>query len=283
MNTEPYRPERDREGILAMLAEAPFFRAQFLAREAQGLDEVWVARRNGEIAGFISFAGRFRKARFTGYVAPAARGRGLGALLMDVADDYYAGNGWTERVNAIIPDAEESGARLLVRFGFKLYDSQHVMERRGGPLPEGPYEARPCGDADYPAYAEINSDAFWQLRELLGIRPNFRTPPGAEDRSAFANRVGEPFVLTDGSAVVGAASVRGSEIATLAVRPGVQGRGYGTAFASFLVNLLLARGFDCVRLHCVDGNPARRLYERLGFEAVGLEREYAKFYRQKAD
>lgn len=63
MNIAPYQPDRDREGVLAMLAEAPFFRAQFLAREAQGADAVLVARADGALAGFASFAAENISAR----------------------------------------------------------------------------------------------------------------------------------------------------------------------------------------------------------------------------
>lgn len=55
-----------------------------------------------------------------------------------------------------------------------------------------------------------------------------------------------------------------------------------TALASHVVNALLRRGYDRVRLHCVDCNPAFRLYGRLGFSAVGLECEYAKQYRPES-
>jgi hypothetical protein len=49
MHIESYQPKRDREGVLAMLAGEPFFRAQFLAREAQGVDETYVARAGGDL------------------------------------------------------------------------------------------------------------------------------------------------------------------------------------------------------------------------------------------
>ncbi len=283
MNIEPYQPDRDREGVLAMLAEAPFFRAQFLAREAQGADAVFVARVDGVPAGLVSFAaGKYLRTRFTGYVAPAYRRRGIGGLLLRVMDGHYRESGWTERAAVLVPGAEDAAPRLLARHGFSRYCAQHVMERRGGPLPEGAFEIRPYADADYPAYAEIMADAFWNLREALRLAPNFYTPPNAEERRAFAGRAGDRFVLTDGGTVVAAASVRGNELATLAVRPDVRGYGCGTALAAHAVNEILSRGCDGATLHCVDGNPAFRLYQRLGFEDVGLECEYAKYYRPES-
>lgn len=54
------------------------------------------------------------------------------------------------------------------------------------------------------------------------------------------------------------------------VVPEMRGRGIGTALVTH--SLLAARelGFDAMQFNLVlESNPARRLYERLGFEAVG--------------
>ena len=56
------------------------------------------------------------------------------------------------------------------------------------------------------------------------------------------------------------------EIASVAVKPALQGRGIGRRLVTYLVNDLLSRGHREVRLWCVVGNePARRLYDSLGF------------------
>lgn len=58
------------------------------------------------------------------------------------------------------------------------------------------------------------------------------------------------------------------EVLEIALIPGLRGRGLGTA----LLGLVLAEADERsapTHLHVEDGNPARRLYERLGFAAVG--------------
>ena len=54
-----------------------------------------------------------------------------------------------------------------------------------------------------------------------------------------------------------------------AVRPELQGRGIGTALMAAAEELTCTRGLRAVVLGVEDSNPrARRLYERLGYEAV---------------
>ncbi len=59
------------------------------------------------------------------------------------------------------------------------------------------------------------------------------------------------------------------EVLEIALIPGLQGRGLGTALLGLVLAEADERGIP-TRLHVEDGNPARRLYERLGFVAVGV-------------
>ncbi|WP_213587487.1 GNAT family N-acetyltransferase [Paenibacillus sp. J2TS4] len=63
------------------------------------------------------------------------------------------------------------------------------------------------------------------------------------------------------------------------VRPDLQGRGYGRAFVSFLVNEMIRRGEKMVKLGVVKGNPAKKLYERLGFKEKSLYHWVTKYYK----
>jgi GNAT superfamily N-acetyltransferase len=51
------------------------------------------------------------------------------------------------------------------------------------------------------------------------------------------------------------------------VAPGWQNRGVGTALIGASANVLRARGYQEWTLAVTEGSPARRLYERLGFQA----------------
>ena len=99
--------------------------------------------------------------------------------------------------------------------------------------------------------------------------------------AAFWNELAEGdtrhyVVALDGDRVLGYAGlgVIGDEahVLTIGVAGAAQGRGTGTAL---LRDLLAAAGDRTVLLDVrVDNDPARRLYERHGFVAVGRRRRY---------
>lgn len=49
-----------------------------------------------------------------------------------------------------------------------------------------------------------------------------------------------------------------------------QGKGYGKALISYGVNQILDKGEERVTLWAVEGNPAKELYKKLGFEVIRL-------------
>lgn len=55
---------------------------------------------------------------------------------------------------------------------------------------------------------------------------------------------------------------------TIGVLPGHRGAGIGTALLERLIALASTRGLRAMSLSVEDGNPARPLYERLGFSKV---------------
>ncbi|EKV29133.1 Acetyltransferase, GNAT family [Caenispirillum salinarum AK4] len=54
----------------------------------------------------------------------------------------------------------------------------------------------------------------------------------------------------------------------IVIIPGLRGRGHGGAILRAVMDAAAGRG-QAVRLHVIGHNPARRLYERLGFRTVG--------------
>jgi ribosomal protein S18 acetylase RimI-like enzyme len=56
---------------------------------------------------------------------------------------------------------------------------------------------------------------------------------------------------------------------SIGVRAAYRGRGLGTGLIEALKRALVAAGFDRVSLSVEPDNPARRIYERAGFERVG--------------
>jgi ribosomal protein S18 acetylase RimI-like enzyme len=115
---------------------------------------------------------------------------------------------------------------------------------------------------------------LWRLREAA-MRPVYEPAEGwdeAVQRERAAESIAGRIVLVGGEPA-GALTVkdRGHELhlAWVAVLPRLQGQGLGTA----LVRLAQAEAAAAGRplsLHVLPSNPARQLYERLGFEVEAL-------------
>jgi ribosomal-protein-alanine N-acetyltransferase len=71
------------------------------------------------------------------------------------------------------------------------------------------------------------------------------------------------------------AGVREGHILNCCVHPDWQGRGLGRRLAERMLESVSGYGIDCFFLEVRPSNePALRLYERMGFETVGLRRNY---------
>jgi ribosomal protein S18 acetylase RimI-like enzyme len=128
------------------------------------------------------------------------------------------------------------------------------------------YALRPVTPDDLPF--------LWTLREAA-MRPNYEPVEGwdeAVQRERAAESLVGRLVLVDGEPV-GVLTVkdRGHELhlTWVAVLPSFQGRGLGTALVQLAQSEAAATGRP-LSLHVQPDNPARRLYERLGFALDGL-------------
>ena len=86
-------------------------------------------------------------------------------------------------------------------------------------------------------------------------------------------------VAQDGDQLVGYAGLfatrHSADVQTVAVAPEAQGSGLGATLLQDLLDEAHRRGCSEVLLEVrVDNEPARRLYERHGFERIGVRRGY---------
>ncbi|MBO1768471.1 ribosomal protein S18-alanine N-acetyltransferase [Allobranchiibius sp. GilTou38] len=102
-------------------------------------------------------------------------------------------------------------------------------------------------------------------------------------RTWWSELAGRPqrvyLVAQDDDRVVGYAglSVAGdvADVMTIAVAPGAQGTGVGRLLLEELVAQASAAAVSVVLLEVrSDNDPARKLYERNGFEQIGVRRRY---------
>lgn len=129
--------------------------------------------------------------------------------------------------------------------------------------------------ADIPRVAELELDLFrdedpWPaqaFREELAQPHTFYVVACSEERR-------DDVVGYAGMAVLGPASDPECEVHTIGVDPGYQGQGIGRLLLGnilFVADELRAPVFLEVR---TDNAPARGLYESVGFEALGIRKNY---------
>ena len=136
----------------------------------------------------------------------------------------------------------------------------------------------PPATAPYRLRPATNGDAAWLyalhvacLREYVAQTWGWDE---ATQRRMFAERFdprASQIVLVDGRAVGVVAVERRADgyfIGNIAIDPAWQGRGVGAAIIRDIQGAAAREG-GLVRLRVLKVNPARRLYERLGFVVVG--------------
>jgi ribosomal-protein-alanine N-acetyltransferase len=130
-------------------------------------------------------------------------------------------------------------------------------------------------------------DVTWRdIPRLVELETELFADAAWSAESWWAELAGRPrrsyVVLEGGDGIEGYAGVDlGGDVAdvmTLAVVPGWRGRGLGDLLVGELVRRAGKSGAGSVMLEVrADNGPARRLYERHGFEEVSVRRRY---YRQ---
>jgi [ribosomal protein S18]-alanine N-acetyltransferase len=123
---------------------------------------------------------------------------------------------------------------------------------------------------DLPGVMELEnllfSDDAWSEETYRGELAD----PGGTRHYVVAEEAG----VLAGWAGLAAAGGQG-DVLTIGVRPELQGRGLGAALLTELLDEASGRGCGQVFLDVrADNDRARRLYERMGFTAVGVRKRY---------
>jgi GNAT superfamily N-acetyltransferase len=111
-----------------------------------------------------------------------------------------------------------------------------------------------------------SSDRVGRLRSLTEGEQGLVVLPGATARLKDPGGRSMGQVFTVGPVPWGSAPT--SWVLDLAVSPGGQGRGFGAALLAYAIRGTRDAGLTTAGLTVTDGNPARRLYDRMGFRPV---------------
>ena len=126
--------------------------------------------------------------------------------------------------------------------------------------------------------------------QIAALEKRFFSAPWDEKsvQSELSNDLSYWLVAIDGDIVtgyVGSQTVLGeSDMMNLAVHPDYQRQGIGEALVLALMEGLKAQGSHCLTLEVRASNdPAKHLYEKLGFQEVGRRKNYYRSPREDAD
>jgi ribosomal-protein-alanine N-acetyltransferase len=157
-------------------------------------------------------------------------------------------------------------ASLVQESGFAESNRVVFLEHQGkAGEPEAPTGARlrDYQPADLQAVHEVDQQAFDGLwRYSLPVLT-----------AALAQAASVTVLEAEGMVAgyqLSTASALGAHLARLAVRPELQGRGYGRALVEHLLHGFGQHGFDRISVNTQQDNaPSLRLYRRLGFRETG--------------
>ncbi|MGG3305985.1 GNAT family N-acetyltransferase [Paenibacillus lautus] len=277
---EPYKPERDISAIQAMLFKDEYFKEKFLETEINFPEGIFVACYNNVTVGFLSFSGfKGRGTEMTIFVRKEYRGKGIGSKLIESAEQLLNQYEAVERSIGACMDGDRSSLQFVCKNGYHILHSSYIMVREGEILPESHFPIRQYEDDDYPVWHVIREMAFYKMRERVGILPSYYIAPSEWERNNFLKDRNNRFVMDIDGEIAACGVIDGCELRQVAVRPDMQSRGYGKAFVSFLLNEMMHRGEKIVKLEVVKGNPAKTLYESLGFKEKSLYHIVTKYYR----
>jgi GNAT superfamily N-acetyltransferase len=112
---------------------------------AEPAARVWVAERDGEVAGFLS-GGPARDDDLGGgtgevyavYVRPGCQGAGLGRGLLETAAEWFRGSGWARSALWVLTGNEAARA-FYARCGYSWDGSERGIDVGGAVVPEVRY------------------------------------------------------------------------------------------------------------------------------------------------
>jgi ribosomal protein S18 acetylase RimI-like enzyme len=125
---------------------------------------------------------------------------------------------------------------------------------------------RPCEERDLERFAAFGSEQHVAYcRDEFGRGADaLRILVAVDENDAAVGKLHLDFE--------GRAADRSAILTAAGVRPELRRRGFGTALMHAAEELVCSRGFAAIVLGVEDSNPdARRLYERLGYEAFATD------------
>ena len=246
-----------------------------LRARAAGVTSDFVWTDGGEVVGFVGlYQWRSIDLEMCGMVHPRWRGRGVASALYEAAAAEVAARA-PQRALLIVDRRSEAGRRFATKNGGELEHSEHRMQQRREPevragAPE--VEVRQAERSDAPFIATCLAEAFEEEPRPFDVSDDLAAYRYVQDSRVIvpvgsSEPVGVMRVERDG----GSAAIYG-----FAVRPSLQGRGFGRAALAAVTRELHRSGVGTISLEVLSTNDsALHLYLTSGFDAMGTEDYYS--------
>lgn len=260
-NVKKYKNEY-KAAISELISENNFVKEDIIKCLEQCSNHGVVVEGEKEILAVGVFTDEDKLSSMTLYVKPSRRKEGIGTMLLKALEDNMRNVG-VEEVVCDFKDNELEKS-FLYKNGYKNWFYSNLMIYTGDKLTVGNYEIINYEDKDYYECQKIFSEAFHKMRLLVGLESTLSCP-SEKQKKVYKENADNIFILRDNKQIVSTARLEDNEIDAVAVDVDKQGKGYGKNLVSYSVNKLLDRGYEKVTLWVVEGNPAKFLYEKLGF------------------
>lgn len=274
-----YQSNRDHDGVAALFQGDPWKKERFHRDAVHDAPPILIASRGEEIVAALLYGNIGQSVNTMMAYKAGADQNEVGTALLTHLDQMIAPMDVVEHTTHYYGEVDDSYTDMLSDCGYRPYFSGVWMARTGAPFGENAPGIRPYQTTDYQAWEWICAQAWYGMRQAAGITPNFYIPPSNTHQAAYQNNAHNMYVLEVGECVVATGEIDGDELSQVTVHPDHQSQGYGRAMTQFLIDEILRRGCETVRLSVIEGNHVRHLYKRLGFTVTSRYHYAVKYYR----
>lgn len=224
----------------------------------------WIVEGECGVLAVGVFTGASKKTSMTLYVKASKRKEGIGSMLLKSLEESMRSVGVEEAVCDF--KANELEKSFLYKNRYKHWFHSNLMAYTDCKLIVDNDEIVNYEDEYYNECQKVFSESFHKMRLSVGLESTLSLP-SEKERREYKENAENIFVLRHNNQIVAVVRIEDNEIDAVAVGVEHQGKGYGKSLVSYAVNKLLDRGCIKVTLWVVEGNPAKFLYEKLGFIA----------------
>ena len=209
------------------------------------------------------FTGATSKTSVTLYVKKSKRNLGVGSKLLNALETKMKVSGVEEIVSDYKVNVVEQN--FMRKRGYKYWFKSNFMTYTGDKNNIEYHDIIHYQDKYYNEVQRILSTSFHKMRLEVGLK-SVESMQSQEERKWFNESAENIFIIYRDSKILGVSIIDGNELDSVAIDINEQGKGYGRTLISYSINKILERNHSNINIWVVEGNPAKYLYKKIGFE-----------------